>query len=119
MGSWCRRNRRNQVLKVRISPSCLVHTLNTFPDCCMSGCAICVNDLYADALNAYKESVALLRANLSARAIPESQWPARIRTYAASTTAIPEPMRSVALSAFEEMERALAAKRAKADAPSS
>ncbi|KAG1763298.1 oxidoreductase-like protein [Suillus occidentalis] len=49
-------------------------------ECCMSGCAICVYDLYEESLEAYKESIAALRSSLSALTIPDSEWPDRIRT---------------------------------------
>ncbi|KAI6103031.1 oxidoreductase-like protein [Pisolithus sp. B1] len=81
-------------------------------ECCMSGCAICVYDLYEESLNTYKESVASLRASLTALSIPESQWPSSIRTTTTqSSTAVTQ--KDVVLSAFEEMERALKERREK------
>ncbi|KAJ8584621.1 hypothetical protein M405DRAFT_826510 [Rhizopogon salebrosus TDB-379] len=78
-------------------------------ECCMSGCAICIYDLYEESLEAYKESLAALRSSLSALSIPESEWPERIRT----TAKIPavEKRQDAILSAFEEMERQLKEKR--------
>jgi hypothetical protein len=75
----------------------------------MSGCAICIYDLYEESLEAYKESLAALRSSLSALSIPESEWPERIRT----TAKIPavEKGQDAILSAFEEMERQLKEKR--------
>lgn len=75
----------------------------------MSGCAVCVYDLYEEELPAYKDSVTTLRAALSERQIPESEWPAHIRT----GTATAERSRGAVLDAFEEMERALKEKRDK------
>lgn len=86
-------------------------------ECCMSGCAVCVYDLYEEALVAYKDSVATLRAALSALDIPEAQWPAHIRSNtrkdirASPTTT--EKSKDAVLGAFEEMERALKEKRDK------
>ncbi|KAG1729507.1 uncharacterized protein EDB91DRAFT_1059958 [Suillus paluster] len=76
-------------------------------ECCMSGCAICVYDLYEESLEAYKESIATLRSSLSALSIPESEWPVRVRTNIPTTAKRNE----VILSAFEEMERQLKEKR--------
>ncbi|KAG0702197.1 hypothetical protein DFH29DRAFT_805330 [Suillus ampliporus] len=73
-------------------------------ECCMSGCAICVYDLYEESLEAYKELIATLRSSLSALSIPESEWPERVRTNT------PAAAKST-LSAFEEMERQLKEKR--------
>jgi hypothetical protein len=81
----------------------------------MSGCAVCVSDLYEDALATYRDALNALRASLTSAAIPESEWPARVRVPVA---AAPPKTEDVALSAFEQMERALAAKRAAAAAPS-
>ncbi|KAG6331297.1 hypothetical protein ID866_7795, partial [Astraeus odoratus] len=85
-------------------------------ECCMSGCAVCVYDLYEDSLKEYKQAVATLRASLSALSIPESRWPSHIRM---STTATDEHatsanrQRDAVFSAFDEMERTLKEKREK------
>ncbi|KAH7921831.1 hypothetical protein BV22DRAFT_994447, partial [Leucogyrophana mollusca] len=79
-------------------------------ECCMSGCAICVYDLYEDSLTAYKESVASLRSSLVASGIPEYEWPSNIRHPVKEPG---EKKTNVSLSAFEEMERALREKRAR------
>lgn len=75
----------------------------------MSGCAICVYDLYEESLQAYKESLVALRSSLSASSIPESEWPERIRTTAKIPTA--DKRQDAVFSAFEEMERQLKGKR--------
>lgn len=77
----------------------------------MSGCAVCVYDLYDESMQSYKESLASIRASLTNMNVPENDWPADIRT--ASTSSEPARKQSIALSAFEEMERQLAEKRAK------
>ncbi|KAG8216586.1 hypothetical protein J3R82DRAFT_6770 [Butyriboletus roseoflavus] len=86
-------------------------------ECCMSGCGVCVYDLYEEALVAYKDSVATLRAALSALHIPETQWPAHILTGTVEETHAPptttEKSKDAVLGAFEEMERALKEKRDK------
>lgn len=83
----------------------------------MSGCAVCVYDLYEEALDAYNDSVATLRAALSARHIAETQWPAHIRTATVEethgSTTTTEKSKDAVLGAFEEMERALKEKRDK------
>jgi hypothetical protein len=88
----------------------------------MSGCAVCVYDLYEESLRSYKESIATLRTALEARGVPEAEWPADIRAPGARATGSgpsESATRNVALDAFEEMERALAAKRAKAESTTS
>jgi len=77
----------------------------------MSGCAVCVYDLYEESLSAYKASVQSLRSALTASSIPEDEWPAHIRTTHMSSTGS-----GAVLSAFEEMERALEEKRARRSA---
>ncbi|KAG2140681.1 hypothetical protein DEU56DRAFT_734800 [Suillus clintonianus] len=76
-------------------------------ECCMSGCAICVYDLYEESLEAYKESIVTLRSSLSALSIPESEWPDHVRT----NTPAAANRHGVILSAFEEMERQLKEKK--------
>jgi hypothetical protein len=76
-------------------------------ECCMSGCAICVYDLYEESLEAYKESIVALRLSLSALSIPDSEWPDRIRT----NTPTAKKRQEVILDAFEEMERQLKEKK--------
>ncbi|KAJ6571366.1 hypothetical protein B0H19DRAFT_1255349 [Mycena capillaripes] len=77
-------------------------------ECCMSGCAVCVYDLYEESLGAYKESLATLGVKLTAAKIPESEWPKSVRSGQAAESKKPV---SVSLSAFEELERSLKAKR--------
>jgi hypothetical protein len=72
-------------------------------DCCMSGCAICVYDLYDEALDEYKKAVNTLRTSLTALRIPEEQWPGGIRTNEAGPIRKP----NTSLSAFEELEARL------------
>lgn len=71
----------------------------------MSGCAICVYDLYEDSLDEYKEKLAALRTSLSSLNIPESEWPEKVRTAGAAGGAAKR--KDVILNAFEEMEKAL------------
>ncbi|OAX40560.1 hypothetical protein K503DRAFT_791303 [Rhizopogon vinicolor AM-OR11-026] len=80
-------------------------------ECCMSGCAICVYDLYQESLDAYRESLLVLRSSLSNLSIPESEWPERIRT-SAKIPAV-DTRQDAILSAFEEMEHQLKEKRAR------
>lgn len=77
-------------------------------DCCMSGCAICVYDLYEQSLSEYRDSIKLIQNSLTELGVPQSDWPSILssersasdlsRAYNASETA------------FEALERALAAK---------
>ena len=79
----------------------------------MSGCAVCVQDLYVEALDEYKKAVDSLRSSLTTLHVPEDEWPAQIRTQNKQ----PERKKDVALSAFEELERQLL-ERKKSDAQS-
>lgn len=90
-------------------------------ECCMSGCAVCVYDLYEESLDAYKEALGALRKNLIAHNIPENEWPAHVQTNNKSgADAQPEKRSNVVMSAFEEMERRLKEKHAAQNAePSS
>ncbi|KAG6884929.1 hypothetical protein C0993_007193 [Termitomyces sp. T159_Od127] len=82
--------------------------MNTFPECCMSNCAVCVYDLYEESLDDYRKSIADLRTALSARGIPEGEWPQDVRSATAAAT--PVDRKEAVLNAFEELERALAKK---------
>ena len=75
-------------------------------ECCMSGCAVCVHDLYQESLDGYNASVAAVRASLADMKVPEDEWPETIRPGAEKRTPLPP-----SLSAFQEMERALKARR--------
>ncbi|PPQ94400.1 hypothetical protein CVT25_002488 [Psilocybe cyanescens] len=87
-------------------------------ECCMSGCAVCVYDLYEESLEAYQEALAQLRANLSGKNIPEYEWPLTIRHKELTSNIGVEKRKETILSAFEEMERNLLLKKLQADAGS-
>jgi hypothetical protein len=72
----------------------------------MSGCAVCVYDLYQESLDAYKTAVVSIRASLTSMGVPVEQWPENIRVDLERKTTP-----SIILSAFEEMERELKARR--------
>ena len=69
----------------------------------MSGCAVCVQDLYVEALDEYTKALATLRTSLSLLNVPEDKWPPEVRT----GNYVPAPKKNVALSAFEELEARL------------
>ncbi|KAJ4485712.1 oxidoreductase-like protein [Lentinula aciculospora] len=71
-------------------------------ECCMSGCAICVYDLYEDSLSAYREAIAKVTASLNSMGVPESDWPQSLRM--CLTAAENESKKDVTLSVFEQME---------------
>jgi hypothetical protein len=72
----------------------------------MSGCAVCVHDLYHDALSTYKETLRSIRASLSELQIPEVEWPKRISTSLKGDQET--TTKNVSLNAFDALERALA-----------
>jgi hypothetical protein len=45
----------------------------------MSGCAICVYDLYNESLEEYDSAMSNLRAALMAEGVREEEWPERVR----------------------------------------
>ena len=80
----------------------------------MSGCAVCVYDLYEESLKAYKEAVLSLQNSLSALHIPMDEWPSSIRHQQNSFEPSSAPdikRKEIVLNAFEEMERSLKLKR--------
>lgn len=87
----------------------------SFVECCMSGCAVCVYDLYEESLEAYHEAVAQLRINLSAKNVPEYDWPLNIQNKYSTSNTGGEKRKDTILSAFEEMERNLQFKKLQAD----
>ncbi|EKM78410.1 hypothetical protein AGABI1DRAFT_114696 [Agaricus bisporus var. burnettii JB137-S8] len=70
-------------------------------ECCMSGCAVCVYDLYEESLEAYNESLDTLRKQLTEMNVPEYEWPKHIQTHQLKKST------NVVMNAFEEMERRL------------
>ncbi|EJD05443.1 uncharacterized protein FOMMEDRAFT_165862 [Fomitiporia mediterranea MF3/22] len=86
-------------------------------ECCMSGCAVCVYDLYDEAEEAYENALGTLRAALFKKSIPENTWPAQIRRGRQGASdrnlAVHDPAkaRQVTLSAFEQLELQLASRR--------
>lgn len=74
----------------------------------MSNCAVCVYDLYEESLDDYRKSIADLRTVLSARNIPEEEWPQGVRATMALDS--PRDRKEVVLNAFEALERALVKK---------
>ncbi|TBU31369.1 hypothetical protein BD311DRAFT_656785 [Dichomitus squalens] len=82
-------------------------------ECCMSGCAVCVYDLYDEARQDYIQAIDTLRAELSKQGVEKSEWPADIRGDVRDSDPTPAPRSSasVTLSAFEQLELALKAKR--------
>ena len=74
----------------------------------MSGCAVCVYDLYEDSLLTYRASLASLRTQLESMGIAQSEWPSRIKSLPSSQV-VQRPS-NASLDAFEAMENALRAK---------
>lgn len=80
-------------------------------ECCMSGCAICVYDLYDESLTQYREAVQTLRTSLAAMNVPEHEWPEHIRPKSKKTKPVIPTQKTVSIDAFEEMERNLRQKK--------
>lgn len=69
-----------------------------------------MHDLYQESLEAYDASVKALRASLTALGVDEPEWPAELQSAGNKGTG---RKKDGALSAFEQMELQLAAKREK------
>jgi hypothetical protein len=82
----------------------------------MSGCAVCVSDLYADSLQTYRERLAFAKTQLSERRVPKEQWPPEVRAEAAGgVEAIQDPREAqmdANISAFLALEKKLEEKHA-------
>ena len=79
----------------------------------MSGCAICVHDLYQESLEAYTLAMQTLQLSLQKAGIPESEWPEDIQFREDKKGKKKNTQRDVTLSVFEQLELALAAKEEK------
>ena len=75
----------------------------------MSGCAVCVYNLYEESLASYEDSITALRKSLGALGIPPNAWPLNIWPDVEKST--PESRKGVILNAFEEMETKLKEKK--------
>ncbi|KAG8981467.1 hypothetical protein FRB90_007235 [Tulasnella sp. 427] len=80
-------------------------------DCCMSGCAVCVHDLYVEALRDYKASLRSIRDNLETKVVRQSLWPKEIIELSPNTEAQEDDVDDAdldpATKAFMQMEREL------------
>ncbi|KAF7313980.1 Oxidoreductase-like domain-containing protein [Mycena chlorophos] len=79
-------------------------------ECCMSGCAICVYDLYEEAQESYRAALATFRDALTMEGVPPSEWPASTRWDGVANALPAKGANTAVRDAFEELERALAAK---------
>jgi hypothetical protein len=83
--------------------------INHITECCMSGCIVCVYDLYEESLASYEDSITTLRESLGALGIPPDTWPVNVRPDVKKST--PESRKAVIFNTFEEMERKLKEKK--------
>ena len=67
----------------------------------MSGCAVCVYDLYDESVVAYREEIEKVKRRLREMGVDERAWPVELRARAGS----------VVVDAFDQLGRELAAKR--------
>ncbi|KAF8313381.1 hypothetical protein F5887DRAFT_908947 [Amanita rubescens] len=68
-------------------------------ECCMSGCAVCVYDLYEEAVEMWKVEVEGVKGRLREMGVDESEWPVGLQT---------RQRKNVVQDAFEQLERELA-----------
>ena len=79
----------------------------------MSGCAVCVYDLYESALADFREQLASVQKALKAKGVPVSEWPSSLRTMPSPSG---EPLdQDVYGAAFRALEKALKEKRSRGD----
>jgi hypothetical protein len=71
----------------------------------MSGCIVCVYDLYEESLASYEDSITTLRESLGALGIPPDTWPVNVRPDIEKS--IPQSRKAVIFNTFGEMERKL------------
>jgi len=77
-------------------------------ECCMSGCSICVYDLYLSSLESYRDAVASLRSTLQAQQVPVSMWPAELKENSETDNdALRNSELTVSMSAFAALEKEL------------
>ena len=77
----------------------------------MSGCAICVYDLYDEARTDYVQAIDKIRADLVHLNVPEHEWPSDIRSNPQDDENNSAPKATPVLNAFEQLELTLKAKR--------
>jgi hypothetical protein len=73
----------------------------------MSGCAVCVYDLYFEAMGSYREEMEGVKRRLGEMGVNGSEWPVALRA-AESEAAEGKRTGSVVVEAFEQLERELA-----------
>ncbi|KAH8917058.1 hypothetical protein BT69DRAFT_1227379 [Atractiella rhizophila] len=77
----------------------------TEEECCQSGCAVCVYDLFEEEKTSYKEKIAQIQDELKKRGIKAAAWPEELRMRVAEEeTEVEDPSIS-ALKALEEKLR--------------
>lgn len=76
----------------------------------MSGCAVCVYDLYDEAVGSYRAEIEAVKKRLGEMGVDESSWPVALRA-GESEAAEGKRAGSIVVEAFEQLERELAAKR--------
>lgn len=77
----------------------------------MSGCAVCVYDLYEEALSSYRTTLDTLRHTLDSLGVAEIKRPLRVQRQQTSPSSI-QRERNVVMNAFEAFEKSLQAKHA-------
>lgn len=79
----------------------------------MSGCTVCVYDLYDEAMEQYREGIERVKVRLREMGVGEGEWPVALGAGENGREGgQPERVRaSVVMDAFEQLERQLAEKR--------
>lgn len=72
----------------------------------MSGCAVCVYDLYEDALETYRDELSLTHREFISKNIPKALWPMEIKQLEESGRSKKKVMStgSASMDAFKQLE---------------
>ncbi|PFH47977.1 hypothetical protein AMATHDRAFT_150850 [Amanita thiersii Skay4041] len=76
-------------------------------DCCMSGCAVCVYDLYEEAREKYNDAINGIKKKLEEMGVPKTSWPREVLGEREGK----KSQKNVVMDAFEALERQLEEKR--------
>ncbi|KIL64722.1 hypothetical protein M378DRAFT_105741 [Amanita muscaria Koide BX008] len=89
-------------------------------ECCMSGCAVCVYDLYEEAIERYRENIEEVKVKLRAMGAEEREWPGvligkSVGHGGKGKEGEDRNAKSVVMDAFEALERELQAKKIRSE----
>lgn len=82
-----------------------------YTECCMSGCAVCIYDLYMEAKEGYRQSLRTALTQLEEKGVPKELWPVEVVALAEKRKSHPDleeqGEEDPTMKAFLELERRL------------